>query len=188
MLGVAERLVKQLGGGTFKEREAATKRLTEIGEPALDALYKALTSGDAEVRRRAENIVAAIGSKLYGELLCLRGHMDAVWGLSVSADGKRVLTSSNDKTLRLWDTAERNGVLIYLLLAEREIEIVADRGVKAPAQEWEAICRAMESRLKRGEFAQAALDGIGAVSRLLEREFPPRSGDRNELPDRPVTL
>ncbi|HEX7219638.1 MAG TPA: TPM domain-containing protein [Burkholderiales bacterium] len=90
--------------------------------------------------------------------------------------------------LRLWDTAERNGVLIYLLLADREIEIVADRGVKAPAQEWEAICRAMESRLKRGEFAQAALDGVAAVSRLLEREFPPRTGDRNELPDRPVTL
>ena len=90
--------------------------------------------------------------------------------------------------LRLWDTEERNGVLIYLLLADRDIEIVADRGIKVPAQEWEAICRSMESRLRRGEFAQAALDGIGAVSRLLEREFPPRSGDRNELPDRPVTL
>ena len=90
--------------------------------------------------------------------------------------------------LRLWDTAQRNGVLIYLLLADRDIEIVADRGIQAPAQEWEAICRTMESALARGQFAQAALDGIGAVSRLLEREFPPRSGDRNELPDRPVTL
>jgi uncharacterized membrane protein len=46
----------------------------------------------------------------------------------------------------------------------------------------------MESRLRRGEFAQAALDGVAAASRLLEREFPPRAGDRNELPDRPVTL
>jgi uncharacterized membrane protein len=90
--------------------------------------------------------------------------------------------------LRLWDTAQRNGVLIYLLLADRDIEIVADRGIKAPAQEWEAICRTMESALRRGEFAQAALDGIGAVSRLLEREFPRRADDRNELPDRPVTL
>ena len=90
--------------------------------------------------------------------------------------------------LRLWDTEERNGVLIYLLLAERDIEIVADRGVKVPAEEWEAICRTMESALRRGEFRQAALDGIGAVSRLLEREFPRRAGDRNELPDRPVTL
>lgn len=90
--------------------------------------------------------------------------------------------------LRLWDTAERNGVLIYLLLADRDIEIVADRGIKAPAQDWETICRAMESALRRGEFAPAALDGIGAVSRLLEREFPRRADDRNELPDRPVTL
>ena len=90
--------------------------------------------------------------------------------------------------LRLWDTDERNGVLIYLLLADRDIEIVADRGVKVAAQEWEAICRTMESALRRGEFGQAALDGIAAVSRLLEREFPRRAGDRNELPDRPVTL
>jgi uncharacterized membrane protein len=90
--------------------------------------------------------------------------------------------------LRLWDTEERNGVLIYLLLADRDIEIVADRGVKVAAAEWEAICRSMESALRRGEFPQAALDGIAAVSRLLEREFPPRGADRNELPDRPVTL
>ena len=90
--------------------------------------------------------------------------------------------------LRLWDTAQRNGVLIYLLLADRDIEIVADRGVKVPAPEWEAICRTMESALRRGEYAQAALDGIAAVSRLLEREFPRRADDRNELPDRPVTL
>jgi uncharacterized membrane protein len=90
--------------------------------------------------------------------------------------------------LRLWDTDQRNGVLIYLLLADRDIEIVADRGIRVPAQEWEAICRTMESALRRGEYGQAALDGIGAVSRLLEREFPRRAGDRNELPDRPVTL
>jgi len=90
--------------------------------------------------------------------------------------------------LRLWDTEARNGVLIYLLLADRDIEIVADRGVKAPADEWEAICRTMETSLRRGAFGQAALDGIAAVSRVLEREFPRRTGDRNELPDRPVTL
>jgi len=88
----------------------------------------------------------------------------------------------------VWDTAENSGVLLYVQLVDRDIEIVADRGIKAPAQEWQAICRTMESALRRGEFAQAALDGIGAVSRLLEREFPRRADDRNELPDRPVTL
>src|SRR5436309_13602875 len=93
-----ERLIKQRGSDQFKEREAATKRLQEIGEPALDALDKALSSADAEVRRRAEYIM----NKLYPELR-LTGHTGAVWSVCVSADGKRVLTSGADKTLRLWD-------------------------------------------------------------------------------------
>ena len=92
--------------------------------------------------------------------------------------------------LRLWDTAERNGVLIYLLLADHDIEIVADRGVSASvgAEEWQAVCRKMEASLRRGEFRRSLLEGIEAVSRLLARNFPRSAGDRNELPDRPVTL
>jgi uncharacterized membrane protein len=90
--------------------------------------------------------------------------------------------------LRLWDTDQRNGVLIYLLLADRDIEIVADRGVKAAADEWEAICREMEAALRREQYDEAVVGGIEAASRLLARHFPRRSGDRNELPDRPVML
>jgi uncharacterized membrane protein len=92
--------------------------------------------------------------------------------------------------LRLWDTGERNGVLIYLLLADRDIEIVADRGVNAkvaPA-EWEAICRAMEQGLRAGRHGEAVVAGIRRVSELLARHFPRRADDRNELPDRPVRL
>jgi hypothetical protein len=91
--------------------------------------------------------------------------------------------------LRLWDTEQRNGVLIYLLLADRDIEIVADRGLNAvKAEQWEAICRRMEETLRRGEFEDAVVEGVQAVSHLLARHFPPRSGDRNELPDRPVAV
>jgi uncharacterized membrane protein len=91
--------------------------------------------------------------------------------------------------LRLWDTDARNGVLIYLLLADRDIEIVADRGLNVvQASEWEAICKQMEQALRRGEFQQGVVDGVQAVSRLLARHFPRRAGDRNELPDRPVAL
>ena len=91
--------------------------------------------------------------------------------------------------LRLWDTAERNGVLIYLLLADRDIEIVADRGLhRVEPGEWEAICRQMEAALKQGQHGAAVVSGIEAVSRLLARHFPRRAGDRNELPDRPVML
>jgi uncharacterized membrane protein len=92
--------------------------------------------------------------------------------------------------LGVWDTEDNNGVLIYLLLADRDVEIVADRGINAvvDAQEWEAICRAMEAALRRREFEPAVLGAIDAVSSLLARHFPPRAGDRNELADRPVTV
>jgi uncharacterized membrane protein len=91
--------------------------------------------------------------------------------------------------LRVWDTAENNGVLIYLLLADRDIEIVADRGLNAvTAKDWQAICETMEAGLRRGEFQRAVIEGIEAVSRLLARHFPPRAGDRNELADRPAIV
>jgi uncharacterized membrane protein len=92
--------------------------------------------------------------------------------------------------LGVWDTDDNNGVLIYLLLADRDVEIVADRGINAVvgAQEWEAICRAMEAALRRREFEPAVLGAIEAVTRLLARHFPPRAGDRNELANRAVTV
>jgi WD40 repeat protein len=96
------RLVKQLGSTDFRMRAAATKRLKEIGEPAFGALHQATTSNDVEASRRAEEILVVIENKLYPELV-LRGHTSEVWCVSISADGKRVLTSSADTTLRLWD-------------------------------------------------------------------------------------
>lgn len=92
--------------------------------------------------------------------------------------------------LRVWDTEENNGVLIYLLAADHDIEIVADRGINAKVarDEWERICRGMESMLARGAFEQAILEGIREVSLLLARHYPPRPGGRNELPDKPVAL
>jgi uncharacterized membrane protein len=91
--------------------------------------------------------------------------------------------------LRIWDTTQNNGVLIYLLLADRDIEIVADRGLNAVnSQEWEAICQAMEGKLRKGDYEQAVVQGVQAVSRLLARHFPPRASDRNELADKPVIV
>ena len=85
--------------------------------------------------------------------------------------------------LRLWDTDHRNGVLIYLLLADRDIEIVADRGVaaKVDASEWEAICREMEASLRSGGYGArrccAASRRLPACWRAIFR----RAADRNEL-------
>ena len=92
--------------------------------------------------------------------------------------------------LRVWDTEENNGVLIYLLLADRDVEILADRGVhaKVGAEGWESICKEMEAEFRQGHFESGAIRGIEAVGRHLRKHFPSRGGDINELPDRPVIL
>jgi len=93
--------------------------------------------------------------------------------------------------LRVWDTRERNGVLIYLLIAERVVEIVADRGLDArvTATEWQAVCAAIEGAFRDARWRDGSLLGIDAVTRLLVREFP-RTGapDIDEQPNRPQLL
>jgi uncharacterized membrane protein len=92
--------------------------------------------------------------------------------------------------LRVWDTERNNGVLLYLLLADRDVEIVADRGFngKVAAEEWESVCRRMETALREGRHADAVIGGVEAVSQIIARHFPPGARARNELPDRPVTI
>jgi uncharacterized membrane protein len=92
--------------------------------------------------------------------------------------------------LRIWDTEHNNGVLIYLLLADRDVEIVADRGIDAQVGTagWRKICREMETAFGRGEFEAGVIGGIEAVSRELAKHFPPTAHGRNELPDKPVVM
>jgi uncharacterized membrane protein len=92
--------------------------------------------------------------------------------------------------LRIWDTAHNNGVLIYLLLADRQVEIVADRGIdaKVGSAGWEEICRAMEAEFRTGHFERGAIRGVQAVSEQLAKHFPVHGAGRNELPDAPVVI
>lgn len=92
--------------------------------------------------------------------------------------------------LRVWDTEHNNGVLIYLLLADRDVEIVADRGVHARVGDtgWEGICKQMERELRAGNAESAVLAGIDAVSRILAQHYPASEAGDNELPDQPVVI
>ena len=94
--------------------------------------------------------------------------------------------------LRTWDTAANNGVLIYLLLADHRIEIVADRGLdgKVSAEQWRGVCQLMEKRLRTGEAESAVLRGIEAASDLLAEHYPQTGDvpDADELPNRPRIL
>jgi uncharacterized membrane protein len=91
--------------------------------------------------------------------------------------------------LRVWDTEANNGVLIYLLLAERTIEIVADRGIArhVPQAHWDGIVAAMREAFRQGRFEEGLLRAIEAVEAPLLRHHPLAEGERNpnELPDRP---
>ncbi len=91
----------------------------------------------------------------------------------------------------VWNTEENNGVLIYILLADRRVEIVADRGIHARVKdgEWQEICRMMERHFRGGEFEAGSIAGVRAVSELLARHFPGDGSARaNELPDRPELI
>jgi uncharacterized membrane protein len=92
--------------------------------------------------------------------------------------------------LRVWDTEHNSGVLIYLLLADRRVEIVADRGIhgKVGTTAWEAICGEMQQEFACGRFERGVALGVRAISDLLAAHFPPSGDSRNELPDKPVVL
>lgn len=89
--------------------------------------------------------------------------------------------------LRVWDTEENNGVLIYLLLADRDVEIVADRGVSGSV-DWGRICREMESRLAAGRYEEAIVAGIRSIAQVLAEQSPLRPAPKERLPDKPVLI
>lgn len=104
--------------------------------------------------------------------------------------------------LRIWDTEHNTGVLIYLLLADRQVEIVADRGIhgRAGAPAWTDICQALEGQFRTSAFEAGALAAVAAVTREFQAHFPrpgpdspdfantPTAGRLNELTNAPLLL
>ena len=90
----------------------------------------------------------------------------------------------------VWDTAHNNGVLVYVLMADRDVEIVADRGIAQHVSqaEWQTVCRQMEAHFRAGRFREASVLGILGVGALLGKHFPGRRASDNELPNQPVLL
>jgi uncharacterized membrane protein len=101
---------------------------------------------------------------------------------------ERALQTFSD--LHVWNTELRNGVLIYVLLADRDVEIVADQGAaQVVAQaDWEGVCRTMEDHFREGRFGEGAIAGVAGVGELLARHFPIQSRNRDELPNQPTLL
>lgn len=141
----------------------------------LDAIQAAIAS--SEHRHLGEIVFAVEGSLRAGSI---------VRGINARARAHEVFAR-----LRVWNTENNSGVLVYVLLADHAIEIVADRGVskKIDASEWPVICGLMQQHFVRADYERGAIAGVEAVGELLARHFP-ANGERNrdELPDRPVLL
>jgi len=144
----------------------------------------------ARVLQSIESAIAAAEARTSGEIrFVVETALDLteVWaGLSPR---ERAIQAFGD--LHVWNTELRNGVLIYVLLADRDVEVCPDRGAAEviPAAQWEEVCRIMETHFRAGRFAEGSVAGVEAVGGLLERHFPARGGrNRNELPDQPSLL
>lgn len=92
-------------------------------------------------------------------------------------------------TLSVWDTAENSGILVYVLLADRRVEIVADRGYTGvTAEQWREVCHAIEGAYREGRFREGSVEGVHACARHAARLFPSEGSDPNELGDEVVVL
>src|SRR6059036_3433575 len=146
-----------------------------------------------DMLQRLAQRVAASERRHSGEIrLCVEASLPAsyLWRLNAQTP-MRTLTRQRAVTmfgkLRVWDTEHNNGVLIYLLLAEHAIEIVADRGLndRVSAEQWRALVAGMAAAFKAGRFEEGLNEAIDAVSTLLTQHFPLSEGEANpnELPD-----
>jgi len=150
---------------------------------------EARRSFSPEVLDDVERAVAACEKRHRGEVVfVVEAELGSgqLWRGVTSRDRAREVFAQQG----VWNTEENNGVLVYVLLADRTVEIVADRGVDrcVARAEWDAICRAMEEHFRARRFRDGALAGVQAVAELLAREFPARGEERNELGDRPVVM
>ena len=142
---------------------------------------------DASTLQAIEQAIAdserAHGGEIRFAVEASRGVIDLMRGVTPRQHALHVFAR-----LGVWDTHANNGVLIYVSWADRDVEIVADRGFNecVSEQEWAQVCRDMEQAFARGAARQAVVDGIQAVGALIARHFPQR--DRDELPNRPVLL
>jgi uncharacterized membrane protein len=163
--------------------------IKRIGKHLLEHRWRVRRIFPPAVLARIEQAIKASEATHSGQIrFVVEGALDGAPLLrNQSARGRALDVFSH---LRIWDTAHNNGVLIYLLLADRDFEIVADRGIdsKVASAVWEKICVDMETDFKAGNFEGGVLKGIEEVSRLMAIYYPPHGVGPNELPDQPVVM
>lgn len=147
----------------------------------------------AAAMRRIEAAIADSETRHRGEIrFAVETNLHLFDILNKKSARKRAIEAFSH--LRIWDTEHNNGVLIYLLLADRDFEIVADRGVhgRVGIEGWEAICQKMEHMFRQRQFEDGVLYGIQQIGDKLSQHYPAdinnNETNKNELPNKPVIL
>jgi uncharacterized membrane protein len=165
--------------------------------PNLDRLFRHLVYDDWNARRAfPAHVMAAIEREIAANERRHDGEVRFAIEASLPFRDLWVDESARERAIELfarlhvWDTERNTGVLIYLLLADRRVEIVADRGIhrKVGKQAWESICAGMQREFQAGRFEEGAILGVRAVSDLVAAHFPPRAENPNELPNTPLII
>jgi len=163
----------------------------------LARFWRHLTTTRAHGRRcfpadTLQAIRQAIGAGEDRHAAEVRMIVEAALPLGAVLDGQSARGRAHElfSLYRIWDTDNNSGILVYVNLADRKVEIVADRGVGAAmsAADWQRVCRVMTEGFARGEFHAASTAGLALLNDLLEEHFPDDGGSRNQLSDRPMVL
>lgn len=177
-------------GPTTRQRHGFWARLVRLARNrwAEEGLARAMPP---DLARRLAHRVAASERRHTGQIrICVEGGLPLSYLWRGAGARERALTQFGK--LRVWDTEHNNGVLIYLLLAEQRIEIVADRGLtrRVDAAVWEQMLAQMRAAFRRGEFEAGLADAVDRIGTLLLQHFPLAAGqdNLNELPDAPRLL
>ena len=167
----------------------ADRKPFRFGRHLVTDHWSARRAFPPQVMKRIEDAIAA-GERMHSGQLRFVVEGALPMGQLVRGETPRERALEVFSRLRIWDTEENCGVMIYLLLADRDVEIVADRGIhrKVGDETWQAICRAMEAAFRERRFTDGAIDGIDAINALLAQHFPRTTTGPNELPDQPVML
>ena len=144
---------------------------------------------DAETRHAIEQAITETEKSHRGEL---RFAVEADLGIWALLGGETAAERSLDMfaDLGVWDTEDNSGILIYVLLADHHVAIVADRGYRdhVSNEQWREICARMESAFREGDFRKGAVEGVLGAARYAAEFFPLDGENPNELPNEMVFL
>jgi uncharacterized membrane protein len=169
-------------------KQASPARIHRSFFAKLARIWKHRWMDERDVRRavppellaQLERFTAASEARHSGEIrICIEAGLPMSYLWRDATPRERAIAMFGK--LRVWDTAQNNGVLIYLLLAERAIEIVADRAISTPANSsfWQEVVARLSEHLKREDFERGLTQAMEEISALLVQQFPVRVDEAN---------